>query len=109
MTAEYFVVVALSPFNWTCPDTSSSFACAGVLLPSNRVYDQIIWTCRGLEVSFPTGGLIQSLSDVPRSVVIGAAHTSLVRNYEQNECGGFHVRRAVGCGWFFILGTLLFR
>ena len=29
--------------------------------------------------------------------------------FYRNECGGFHVRRAVVCGWLFTLGTLLFR
>ena len=36
----------------------------------------------------------------------GLFYTSI---FYRNECGGFHVRRAVVCGWLFTLGTLLFR
>ena len=36
----------------------------------------------------------------------GLFYTSI---FYRNECGGFHVRRAMVCGWLFTLGTLLFR
>ena len=36
----------------------------------------------------------------------GLFYTSI---FYRNESGGFHVRRAVVCGWLFTLGTLLFR
>ena len=45
MTAESVVVVALSPFNWSSPHTSSSQIAVAALLPFNWVCHQIIWTC----------------------------------------------------------------
>ena len=86
---ENYLLVALSTFLCGQP------MCIALLSPEVR------WSEMEWHVS-----LVEAFRLSVRGEMNGLFYTSI---FYRNECGGFHVRRAVVCGWLFTLGTLLFR
>ena len=78
-----------------CPASQCMSSCIALLSPEVR------WSEMEWHVS-----LVYASRLSVRCEMNGLFYTSI---FCRNECGGFHVRRAVVCGWLFTLGTLLFR